>query len=107
MVCLGESGTLLREVLPADNGSALVVSWLRLRGETGGELLHYVLEWAGGAVVEPQWKRLAYDQNSTSITGTDHFPGRVVVYVSLMGPQLTAFYFILQLKYNLFKNKIT
>lgn len=69
MVCLGVSGTLLREVLPADNGSALFVSWLWLREETGGELLHFVLEWAGVAVAEPQWKRLANDQNNTSITG--------------------------------------
>ncbi|XP_011613024.1 interleukin-23 receptor isoform X1 [Takifugu rubripes] len=65
----GVSGTLLREVLPADNGSALLVSWLWLREETGGELLHFVLEWAGLAVTEPQWKRLANDQNNTSITG--------------------------------------
>ncbi|TWW57690.1 Interleukin-12 receptor subunit beta-2 [Takifugu flavidus] len=78
----GVSGTLLREVLPADNGSALLVSWLWLREETGGELLHFVLEWAGLAVTEPQWKRLANDQNNTSITGIDP----VVSYVSLMSP---------------------
>lgn len=74
MLCLGVSGTLLREVLPADNGSALLVSWLWLREETGGELLHFVLEWAGVAVAVPQWKRLATEQNNTSITGTDHWP---------------------------------
>lgn len=72
MVCLGVSGTLLREVLPADDGSALLVSWLWLREETGGELLHFVLEWEGVAVAELQWKRLADDQNNTTITGTDH-----------------------------------
>lgn len=75
-VFLGESWTLLREVLPADNGSSLSVSWSLLRGERGGEVLHYVLEWAGVAVAEPQWKRLAGDQNNASITGTGYLPPR-------------------------------
>lgn len=75
-VFLGESWTLLREVLPADNGSSLSVSWSLLRGERGGEVLHYVLEWAGVAVAEPQWKRLAGNQNNASITGTAYLPPR-------------------------------
>lgn len=75
-VFLGESWTLLREVLPADNGNSLSVSWSLLRGERGDEVLHYVLEWAGVAVAEPQWKRLAGDQSNASITGTGYLPPR-------------------------------
>lgn len=63
-------------MLPADNGSSLLVSWSLLRRESGGEVLHYVLEWAAVGVAELQWKRLARDQNSASITGTGHLPPR-------------------------------
>nr|AAR25687.1 class I helical cytokine receptor number 24 [Tetraodon nigroviridis] len=70
----GGSRTVTMEVFSADNGSSLLVSWPLLPTESGGQALHYVLEWAGVAEVEPQWERLAGDQNSTSITGTEHLP---------------------------------
>ena len=75
-VFLGQSRTLLREVLPADNDSSLLLSWSCLPGRSGDKVLHYVLEWAGVDVVEPQWKQLASHQNCTSITGTEHLQSR-------------------------------
>ncbi|XP_070765192.1 interleukin-23 receptor isoform X2 [Enoplosus armatus] len=69
----GDFGPVLRELAPAPNGSAVFVSW-SLAGKqqwstSGGELLHYVLEWTSVPVAELQWQTLAKDQNSTSITG--------------------------------------
>lgn len=73
----GESGPVLRELAPAENGSAVLVSWLwpgraAHRSTPGGELLHYVLEWTSLPVAELQWQQVDKDQYSTSVTGTEH-----------------------------------
>uniref|UniRef100_A0A3Q4ACQ7 Fibronectin type-III domain-containing protein n=1 Tax=Mola mola TaxID=94237 RepID=A0A3Q4ACQ7_MOLML len=72
----GESGPVLREPAPAENGSAVLVSWLwpgraAHRSTPGGELLHYVLEWTSLPVAELQWQQVDKDQYSTSVTGTE------------------------------------
>lgn len=74
--CLGDFGPVLREWVPAADGSAVFVSWSltgnKHRSTSGGEPLHYVLEWTSVPVAELQWQKVAKDQNNTSITGTGH-----------------------------------
>lgn len=74
--CQGDFGPVLRELAPAANGSAVSVSWSWPRNKrwstSGGELLHYVLEWTSVPMAGLQWQKLADDQNSTFITGKEH-----------------------------------
>ncbi|XP_053285858.1 interleukin-23 receptor isoform X2 [Pleuronectes platessa] len=69
----GVSGPVLRELAPAANGSAVLVSWSwpgnKHWSTSGGELRHYVVEWISVPVTQLQWNKLDKDQNSTSITG--------------------------------------
>ncbi|XP_071343501.1 interleukin-23 receptor isoform X2 [Trachinotus anak] len=69
----GVFGPVLRELVPAANGSAVLVSWSRLGAKhwsaTGGELLHHVVEWISVPATQLQWQKLDKDQNNTSITG--------------------------------------
>lgn len=78
--CLGDFGPVLRELAPTAHGDAVFVSWLwpgnKHWSTSGGELLHYVLEWTHVPVAELQWQKLAEDQNNTSITGIGHLPVR-------------------------------
>ncbi|XP_042273490.1 interleukin-23 receptor [Thunnus maccoyii] len=67
----GVLGPALRELAPAANGSAVLVSWSKTEhwSTSGGELLYYVIEWTSVPMAELQWQKLDKDQKSTSITG--------------------------------------
>ncbi|KAK2835768.1 hypothetical protein Q5P01_016252 [Channa striata] len=69
----GGSSPDLKDVTPAANGSAVLVSWFGLgtthRSTSGEELLHYVIEWISVPEAEQKWQKLAKDQNSTCISG--------------------------------------
>ncbi|XP_047192804.1 interleukin-23 receptor isoform X2 [Scophthalmus maximus] len=69
----GVSGPVLGELAPAANGSAVLVSWswpgTKQWPTSGGEPLHYVVEWMRVPGTELQWQMLDEKQNSTSITG--------------------------------------
>ncbi|XP_051233214.1 interleukin-23 receptor [Dicentrarchus labrax] len=69
----GDFEPVLRELAPAANGSAVLVSWSwpgsKHLSTPGGELLHYVLERTSVSVAELHWQKLPKDQNNTSITG--------------------------------------
>ncbi|XP_062419424.1 interleukin-23 receptor [Pungitius pungitius] len=71
----GERGPVLRELTPAADGTSVSVTWSMPHNpnppRSGGETLHYVMEWTGVGVQrkELQWKQVSRDQNSTSITG--------------------------------------
>ncbi|KAF3691117.1 Leukemia inhibitory factor receptor [Channa argus] len=55
------------------NGSAVHISWMWLGTKhwstSGGDLLHYVIEWTSVPEAEHEWQKLAKDQNSTYISG--------------------------------------
>ncbi|XP_034440070.1 interleukin-23 receptor isoform X2 [Hippoglossus hippoglossus] len=69
----GVFGPVLRELAPAANGRAVLVSWswpgTKHWSTSGGELRHYVVEWISVPATQLQWNKLDKDQNSTSITG--------------------------------------
>ncbi|XP_029285738.1 interleukin-23 receptor [Cottoperca gobio] len=69
----GDFGPVLRELAPAANGSAVLVSWTWLANThwstSGGEPLHCVLQWTSVPVAELQWQKVTKDQNNTFITG--------------------------------------
>ncbi|XP_042340134.1 interleukin-23 receptor isoform X2 [Plectropomus leopardus] len=69
----GDFGPILKELAPVPNGSVVFVSWLwpedKHQSTSGGETLHFVLEWTSVPAAGLQWKRVAKDQNNTSITG--------------------------------------
>ncbi|XP_070817484.1 interleukin-23 receptor [Chaetodon trifascialis] len=69
----GDFGPVSRELAPAANGSAVLVSWSwpgkKHWSSSGGELLHFVVEWTSVPEEGLQWRKLAEDQNSTFITG--------------------------------------
>lgn len=69
----GDFGPVLRELAPAANGRAVFVSWSwpenKQRSTSGGEPMHYVLEWTSVPEAELQWQTVAKDQNNTFITG--------------------------------------
>ncbi|XP_077963960.1 interleukin-23 receptor isoform X2 [Gasterosteus aculeatus] len=71
----GDRGPVLKELTPAADGTSVSVTWSMPRNRdapiSGGEALHYVIEWTGVGVhrKELQWKPVSRDQNSTSITG--------------------------------------
>ncbi|XP_078115489.1 interleukin-23 receptor isoform X3 [Sander vitreus] len=69
----GDVRSVLRLLAPAANGSAVFVSWSwpgeKQRSTSGGEPLHYVLEWTSVPAAELQWQKVAKDQNNTLITG--------------------------------------
>ncbi|XP_037627239.1 interleukin-23 receptor isoform X1 [Sebastes umbrosus] len=69
----GDFGPVLRELAPAANGRAVFVSWSwpenKQRSTSGGEPLHYVLEWTSVPEAELQWQTVAKDQNNTFMTG--------------------------------------
>ncbi|XP_032380964.1 interleukin-23 receptor isoform X2 [Etheostoma spectabile] len=69
----GDVRPVLRPLVPAANGSAVFVSWSwpwgKHRSTSGGEPLHYVIEWTSVPVAELQWQKVSKDQNNTSITG--------------------------------------
>ncbi|XP_026201236.1 interleukin-23 receptor isoform X2 [Anabas testudineus] len=64
---------VLRDLAPAANGSAVLVSWLwagtKQQSTSGEELLHYVVEWTDVPASQLQWHTVAKDQHNTSITG--------------------------------------
>ena len=62
----GILGPILQELVSAVNGDAVLVSW---SSALGGELLYYVIEWASVPATQLQWKKIAKDLKSTSITG--------------------------------------
>ncbi|XP_072245922.1 interleukin-23 receptor [Leuresthes tenuis] len=62
----GILGPILQEVVSVVNGDAVLVSW---SSALGGELLYYVIEWASVPATQLQWKKIAKDLKSTSITG--------------------------------------
>ncbi|XP_049444202.1 interleukin-23 receptor isoform X1 [Epinephelus fuscoguttatus] len=69
----GDSGPVLRQLAPAPADRAVFVSW-SWRGNkhwstSGDLLLYYVLEWTSVPAAALQWKQVAKDQNSASITG--------------------------------------
>ncbi|XP_067368502.1 interleukin-23 receptor isoform X2 [Channa argus] len=63
----------LIDLTPAANGSAVHISWMWLGTKhwstSGGDLLHYVIEWTSVPEAEHEWQKLAKDQNSTYISG--------------------------------------
>ncbi|XP_034737540.1 interleukin-23 receptor isoform X2 [Etheostoma cragini] len=69
----GDVRPVLRPLVPAANGSAVLVSWSWPGGKhhstSGEELLHYVIEWTSEPVAELQWQKVAKDQNNTLIRG--------------------------------------
>ncbi|XP_054459001.1 interleukin-23 receptor [Anoplopoma fimbria] len=69
----GDFGPVLRELDPAVNGSSVFVSWSwpgnKHLSTSGGEPLHFVLEWTSVPSAELQWQQVAKEQNSTFITG--------------------------------------
>lgn len=68
----GVFGPVLREVAPAVNGSAVLVSWSwpgTKQRSASGDLLYYVIEWTSVPAAELQWQKLPKDQNNTSIPG--------------------------------------
>ncbi|XP_019936159.2 interleukin-23 receptor [Paralichthys olivaceus] len=69
----GLFGPVLRELAPAANDSTVLVSWswpgTKHWSTSGGELLHYVVEWISVPATQLQWNKLDKDQNSTSIKG--------------------------------------
>lgn len=78
--CVGFFGPALRELAPAANGSAVLVSWTCLttkhRSTSGGELLYYVIEWTSVPAAGLQWQKLDKGQNNISITGTEYLTFR-------------------------------
>lgn len=78
--CLGGFVPVLRNLAPAVNGSAVLVSWswpgTKQQSTSGEELLHYVVEWTSVPAAQLQWHEMAKDPNSTSITGMAHLPFR-------------------------------
>lgn len=70
--CSDESGPVLGQVTPEDDGSAVLLSWSggEPRSRHGPQQLHYVLEWTSVPLANLQWKRVNKEENSTSITGT-------------------------------------
>ncbi|KAM7410256.1 hypothetical protein PAMA_001616 [Pampus argenteus] len=69
----GVFGPSLRELVPAANGSAVLISWSWSRTKhwstSGGELLHYVIEWTSVPAAGLQWQKLDKDQNYTFVIG--------------------------------------
>ena len=68
-------GPVLRELAPAADGGALLVSWswpgTQHWSTSGGEPLHYVVEWMSVPATELQWQKLDKNPNNASITGTE------------------------------------
>ncbi|KAM7388492.1 hypothetical protein PAMP_024662 [Pampus punctatissimus] len=68
----GVFGPSLRELVPAANGSTVISwSWSRTKhwSTSGGELLHYVIEWTSVPAAGLQWQKLDKNQNYTFIKG--------------------------------------
>lgn len=64
---LDAPGPVLKEVTPAVNGSAVLVSWTN--PDPKEELLGYVTEWRTLPPSELHWQTLPKDQSNTTITG--------------------------------------
>ncbi|RVE74003.1 hypothetical protein OJAV_G00037010 [Oryzias javanicus] len=62
----GVSGPRLQELIPAADGSSVLVSWSSPIEE---ELLHYMIEWTSFPAAELQWNKLDKNQTNTLITG--------------------------------------
>ncbi|XP_026161313.1 interleukin-23 receptor isoform X2 [Mastacembelus armatus] len=69
----GGFGPVLKELAPAVNDDTVCVSWswpgTKHWSPPHGELLHYVIQWTSVPVAKLQWKKLAKDANSTSVSG--------------------------------------
>ncbi|KAK1896887.1 Interleukin-12 receptor subunit beta-2 [Dissostichus eleginoides] len=69
----GGFGPVLRKLAPAANSSAVLVSWTwtddKHWSTSGGEPLHYVVQWTTVPGAEMKWHRVSKDQNNTLITG--------------------------------------
>ncbi|XP_036067540.1 interleukin-23 receptor isoform X4 [Oryzias melastigma] len=62
----GVSGPSLQDLIPAADGSSVLVSW---SSPTEGELLYYMIEWSSFPAADLQWKKLDKNQTNTLITG--------------------------------------
>lgn len=62
----GVSGPSLQDIIPAADGSSVLVSW---SSPTEGELLYYMIEWSSFPAAYLQWKKLDKNQTNTLITG--------------------------------------
>ncbi|XP_010777137.1 interleukin-23 receptor [Notothenia coriiceps] len=69
----GGFGPVLRKLAPADSSSAVLASWTwtddKHWSTSGGEPLHYVVQWTTVPGAEMKWQRVSKDQNNTLITG--------------------------------------
>ncbi|XP_068449140.1 interleukin-23 receptor [Clinocottus analis] len=67
----GGFGPVLREPAPSANGVFVSWSWPEVGNPStsGGEPLHFVLEWTSVPAAELQWQKVDEDQNGTFITG--------------------------------------
>ncbi|KAJ4943862.1 hypothetical protein JOQ06_006356 [Pogonophryne albipinna] len=67
----GGFAPVLRELVPAANSSAVLVSWTWTDDKhwSTSDPLHYVVQWTTVPGAQMKWQRVSKDQNNTLITG--------------------------------------